>query len=197
MLRRLIGEDVALVTALGPGLGSVKADPGQLEQVIMNLAVNARDAMPDGGQLTIETGNVDADEDYAARFPLLKPGPLRDARDHRHRPGDGRRHPGSRSSSRSSRPRELGKGTGLGLSTVYGIVKQSGGSIYVDSEVGAGTVFSDLPAAGRGGAAPGPSAAKRPPAGVGSETVLLGEDEAEPAATCSGEVARRQRLPRR
>ena len=142
MLRRLIGEDVVLVTAPGPGLGSVEADPGQLEQVIMNLAVNARDAMPDGGELRIETGNVDADEESAARHPPMKPGPLRHARRHRHRARGWTPRSWRTSSSRSSRPRRLGKGTGLGLSTVYGIVQQSGGCVYVDSKLGVGTSFT-------------------------------------------------------
>ena len=140
LLRRLIGEGVVLVTALGPGLGSVEADPGQVQQVIMNLAVNARDAMPDGGELRIETRDVDADEAYAARFPPMKPGPyvmlvVTDT-------GLGMN---ADTEARIFEPffttKEMGKGTGLGLSTVYGIVEESGGSIHVDSEVGAGTCF--------------------------------------------------------
>ncbi len=176
MLRRLVGEDVVLVTMLDPGLGTVEADQGQVQQVIMNLAVNARDAMPDGGQLRIETRNVDVDEEYAARFPLLKPGPyvmlvIADT-------GLGM---DADTQARIFEPffttKGLGKGTGLGLSTVYGIVQQSGGSIYVDSDVGVGTCFSiHLP---RVAAAPSTAADRqRPPRVGGSETVLLVEDEA-------------------
>jgi len=141
MLRGFIGEDVALVTTLAPGLGRVEADQGQLQQVIINLAVNARDAMPDGGQLRIETSNVDADEEYTTRFRLLKPGHYvrlvmtdtglgmdADTQAHIFEP--------------FFTTKEQGKGTGLGLSSVYGIVQQSGGSIYVHSEVGVGTSFS-------------------------------------------------------
>ncbi len=141
MLRRLVGEDVTLVTRPGPGLGSVEADPGQIQQVIMNLAVNSRDAMPDGGRLTIETSNVDVDAEYAARYPPMKPGryvklAISDTG------------PGMDTSVRAHvfepffTTKEFGKGTGLGLSTVYGIVEQSGGHIFVDSAVGAWTSFT-------------------------------------------------------
>ena len=127
MLRRLIGEDVVLVTTLAPGLGCVEADQGQLEQVIMNLAVNARDAMPDGGQLRIETRNVDGP---GVMLVISDTGRGMDA--------DTR----ARIFEPFFTTKGLGKGTGLGLSTVYGIVQQSGGSISVDSEVGVGTSFS-------------------------------------------------------
>jgi PAS domain S-box-containing protein len=175
MLRRLIGEDVLLVTTLGPGLGRVEADQGQLQQVIMNLAVNARDAMPDGGQLRIETRNVDVDEQYTARLPL-NPGPcvmlvMTDT-------GLGM---DAATQARIFEPffttKGPGKGTGLGLSTVYGIVQQSGGSIYVDSKVGVGTSFSLYLPRVAAAALPG-AEEKRPSIVGGSETVLLVEDEA-------------------
>ena len=176
ILRRLVGEDVVLVTLPGPGLGSVEGDQGQLQQVIMNLALNARDAMPGGGQLRIETSNVDVDEEYAARYPPMKPGPyvmlvVADT-------GSGM---GADVLAHIFEPffttKELGRGTGLGLSTVYGIVKQSEGYIYADSEVGRGTSFRIyLP---RVAGVPLERAAAKPPSPAGgSETLLLVEDEA-------------------
>ncbi len=176
MLRRLIGEDIVLRVALGPGLGSVEADPGQVEQVLMNLAVNARDAMPRGGKLTIGTENVHLDEGYAARHVSVAPGryvmlAVSDT-------GAGM---DEETRARIFEPffttKGKGKGTGLGLSTVYGIVKQSGGHIWVYSEAGRGTTFKIYLPRVDAGAREHRPAAESAEGLTGTETILLAEDD--------------------
>jgi PAS domain S-box-containing protein len=179
MLTRMIGEDIDLVMVPGASLGSVRADSGQIEQVIMNLAVNARDAMPSGGKLTIETTNVNLDEDYARLHSPLRPGPyimlaISDT-------GAGM---DSETQSHIFEPfftTKGPKGTGLGLSTVYGIVKQSGGYIWVYSEPGQGTTFKIyLPRVVERGEGVAQVAApiESQEVEAGKETILLVEDEA-------------------
>ena len=189
MVRRIVGEDIDLISVPAPGLGRVLADPGQIEQVIMNLVVNARDAMPTGGQLSIETGNVELDSDYARAHLGVRPGPhvmlaVSDT-------GVGM---DQATQARIFEPffttKEVGKGTGLGLSTVFGIAQQSGGSVWVYSEPGAGTTFKvyfprvdadlDVP---------------RPPSSApatlrGSETILLVEDQEQVRAVAAGILRR-------
>jgi len=172
----LLGEDIELVTRLGTDSGYVMADPGQLVQVIMNLAVNSRDAMPRGGRLTLETASVVVDEGYAQTHRPLKPGAFvtlvvsdtghgmdEDTLGHLFEP--------------FFTTKEVGKGTGLGLSTVYGIVKQSSGLIWAESKLGHGTTFwIYLPQV----AQPGNQEPHTEPAGKligGSETILIAEDE--------------------
>ncbi|HWR51029.1 MAG TPA: ATP-binding protein [Bryobacteraceae bacterium] len=176
MLGRVIGEDVELRTVLRPEVATVRADPGQLEQVVMNLAVNARDAMPQGGKLTIETGNTVLDDSYPGTHSGVQPGPyvmlaVSDT-------GNGM---DSETKAHLFEPfyttKEKGKGTGLGLSTVYGIVKQHGGDIWVYSEPGRGTSFKIyLP---QMASEPADGAAKpvAAPARHGTEQILLVEDE--------------------
>jgi CheY-like chemotaxis protein len=176
MLQRLIGEDIDLRTVIKPELRRVNADPGQIEQVIMNLVVNARDAMPDGGKLTIETENAYLTEEYARHHVAIKPGPyvMLAVSDN----GSGMN---DETKARLFEPffttKEQGRGTGLGLSTAYGIVKQSLGYIWVYSEVGLGTTFKVyLPAIDEEVVSkqPGPTSE---PIALGSETILLVEDD--------------------
>ena len=175
MFSRVIGENIELTFVPGSRLGRVKADPGQIEQVLLNLVVNARDAMETGGRITIETSNVQLDRDYCAKHHNIEPGPwvmltVTDT-------GCGM---DAKTQTRIFEPffttKAQGKGTGLGLATVYGVVKQSGGFIYVYSEVGHGTTFKvylpqvvadvDKDVAEKPAAAPS-----------GSETILFVEDE--------------------
>jgi len=176
LLRRLMDEEIGMSTIPGKDIGTIKADPGQMEQVIMNLVVNARDAMPKGGRLTVETANVDLDEAYASDHATVKPGryvmlAVSDT-------GTGM---SPETVAHIFEPfyttKESGRGTGLGLSTVYGIVKQSGGYIWVYSEVGRGSSFKVyLP---RVEQAPETLPAITAVSGEqnGSETILLVEDQ--------------------
>jgi PAS domain S-box-containing protein len=175
MVGRLIGEDIEVVTRLDPALGRVKADAGQLEQILINLAVNARDAMPEGGTLTIDTGNVELDEQDARTYPGAVSGPhivlaVSDT-------GMGM---DENTQSHLFEPffttKESGKGTGLGLATVYGIVKQSGGYIRVESALEHGTTFKIYFPRVEGIAVPLPTARSSDQSPTGTETILLAED---------------------
>jgi len=175
MLQRLLGEDVTLQFVPAEGLGSVKADAGQIEQVIMNLAVNARDAMPAGGMLSIATRNVELDDEYAKHHPYVVPGPqvmisVTDT-------GVGM---DAATQARLFEPffttKPAGKGTGLGLATVYGIVKQSGGSVAVYSELGRGTTFKIYLPRVQEVAHEG-QAARPTTIATGTETILAVEDD--------------------
>jgi CheY-like chemotaxis protein len=191
LLRPLIGEDITIVTHLETPLWTIHADQGQIEQVIMNLAVNARDAMPRGGRLVLETQNVDPYAPDALPSLSMKPGcyvslVVRDS-------GCGM---SAETKARIFDPffttKGKGKGTGLGLATVYGIVKQSGGEIWVDSEIGRGTSFRlFFP---RAKEAPAPRRLQPDPArsdGLGgSETVLLVEDDDTVRALAKNTLAR-------
>lgn len=177
LIQRLIGEDVHLVTHLDPSLGLVLADAGQMQQVLMNLATNARDAMPRGGRFTIETTNVELGPEYAATHPDVSPGAyvLLTATD----TGEGM---DERTKQNLFEPffttKEKGKGTGLGLSTLYGIVRQSGGWVWVYSERGQGSAFKIyLPRVeGRRRQEEQPAAVARTEPG-GTETILVAEDQ--------------------
>ena len=178
MLRRIIGEDVELEIRLAPDLPPVNADTAHIDQVIMNLAVNSRDAMPDGGKLTIETAGAQLTGEFPEGHLDLAPGPYV-----RLSIGDTGTGMDAATKSRMFEPffttKEKGKGTGLGLSIVYGIVKQHGGEILVSSEPGQGTVFKIyLPAAATPAEAPAPGDAETRAAATGC-TILLGEDEGQ------------------
>jgi CheY-like chemotaxis protein len=176
MLQRVVGEDVDLVAVLDPALGRVKTDPGQVEQVLMNLVVNARDAMPQGGKLTIETANIVLDQTYCRLHAEVKPGryimlAVSDT-------GAGMDEP---TKDRIFEPffttKDPGKGTGLGLAMVYGFIKQSGGHINVYSEPGLGSTFKmylpEVEALPTSRELP-PNSEKMP---HGNETILLAEDD--------------------
>ena len=189
MLVRLIGADIDLATKLEPNLGRVKVDPGQIEQVVMNLVVNARDAMPAGGRLVIETANVTLDDSYATAHAFTAAGPYvmlsvsdtgcgmsRETRQHIFEP--------------FFTTKEPGKGTGLGLSTVYGIVRQADGHVWVYSELDVGTTFKiylpRVDAAVNDRVEPAVSAPMR----QGTETILLVEDD-EAVRAVAGRILRR------
>jgi CheY-like chemotaxis protein len=189
ILRRLIGEDVEFVSSYAPNLPSVKIDPGQIDQVVMNLAVNARDAMPKGGQLTVQTAVVEVDASNLAEHPELTPGSyvllaLSDT-------GIGMdRETQLRIFEPFFTTKGVGKGTGLGLSTVFGIVKQSGGSISVFSEPDNGTTFKLYLPSVQEQADDLTEDRQEPTTLQGTETLLVVEDQDEVRAVAL-EVLRR------
>jgi two-component system cell cycle sensor histidine kinase/response regulator CckA len=188
MVRRILGEDIDLVASPSPGLGRVLADRSNIEQVILNLVVNARDAMPTGGKLTIETGNVELDEHYALQHPGAAAGPhvmlaVTDT-------GVGM---DQVTQERIFEPffttKGVGKGTGLGLSTVFGVARQSGGSVWVYSEPGEGTTFKVyLPRVDADVERVSPSVP--PPSSRGTETILLVEDQEQVRTVAHGILRR-------
>jgi len=190
LLHRLLSEDIVLVTALAPDLHTVKVDPASIEQVLVNLAVNSRDAMPEGGQLTIETANVELDSAYAETHVTVIPGQYVMLA-----VGDTGEGIDAATKARIFEPffttKEQGKGSGLGLATVYGIVKQSGGYIWVYSEVGHGTVFKVYFPLAESHASPAHAAGSDADLKKqGWETVLLVEDE-DAVRALAREVLRR------
>ncbi len=176
LLRPLIGEDIELTTSLAPAVGCTRADAGQLEQVIMNLVVNAKDAMRNGGKISIRTASVTLDDSYRPENTFIKNGPyvMISVSDN----GEGMdRETQARIFEPFFTTKEKGKGTGLGLSTVYGIIKQSGGYVFVQSELGRGTVFTIyFPRVDEPSEAIGATPVALAAVG-GTETVLLVEDE--------------------
>jgi PAS domain S-box-containing protein len=190
MLVRLLGADVELVFTSASGLGRVRADASQIEQILMNLAVNARDAMPRGGTLTIETENASLDEAYAAEHVGVEPGEYVMLAVSDNGVGMDRA-----TLARVFEPffttKEKGKGTGLGLATVFGIVRQSGGHIYVYSELASGTTFKIyLPRVQATASQAVPPSPLPPPSSRGSETILLLEDDQHVRTVVSGILRR-------
>jgi signal transduction histidine kinase/ActR/RegA family two-component response regulator len=176
MLPRLIGEHIEYSFLPGTGLASIKADPGQIEQVILNLAVNARDAMPNGGSLVVRTQNIEVNESEAASRPPMQAGAYVQlcVTDTGHGMDDATK---VHIFEPFFTTKEVGKGTGLGLATVYGVVKQSGGFIWLISSPGKGTTFEIYFPQAAGIAAKPEAAEKRSPVPQGTETILLVEDE--------------------
>jgi CheY-like chemotaxis protein len=176
MLKRLLGGDIQLTARLADDLGLVKIDPGQIEQVILNLAVNSRDAMPSGGKLTVTTANVLMNEVEAAKRRPMTPGQyvLLSVSDTGHGMDEATK---THIFEPFFTTKEIGKGTGLGLATVYGVVKQSGGFIWVESSPGAGTTFEIYLPQVAGKMAHAEPEEKPSAIPQGSETVLIVEDE--------------------